>query len=207
MPSHPTPPDLAPTRRRRIRTAPQLCQFLAAVVPQDPPAAPGTAAAAAAAAEAQPGRPLSANIMPVAPAPLAGARKRKQHASPEDEYGVPLPRSRSGTPAIDGAGAGEPQQQQAQQQGAASSDALAGAALAVAAANTSDSQSMLSALRLVAAAGKGGSLLQQVVAGWAQYSDLQQQDLFGALQLPASTGDWEQAEGRLQVALDLASLF
>ncbi|KAL4430145.1 hypothetical protein ABPG77_004927 [Micractinium sp. CCAP 211/92] len=37
---------------RRIKTAPQLCQFLAAVVPQDPPAPPGGAAAAAAAAAA-----------------------------------------------------------------------------------------------------------------------------------------------------------
>lgn len=66
---------------------------------------------------------------------------------------------------------------------------------------------MLSALRLVAAAGQGGRLLQEVVAGWGAYSQLQQQDLFGALQLPASSGDWEQVEGRLQVALDLASLF
>lgn len=37
---------------RRVKTAPQLCQFLAAVVPQDPPAPPGGAAAAAAAAAA-----------------------------------------------------------------------------------------------------------------------------------------------------------
>jgi hypothetical protein len=36
---------------------------------------------------------------------------------------------------------------------------------------------------------------------------MQQQDLFEALRLPVSSGDWEQLEGRLQVALDLASLF
>lgn len=49
--------------------------------------------------------------------------------------------------------------------------------------------------------------LQEVADGWGGYSDLQQQDLFGALQLPVAAGDWEQLEGRLQVALDLASLF
>lgn len=78
---------------RRIRTSTQLCQFLAAVVPQDPPAAPGTAAAAAAAAAAQPGRPLSAPLMPVVAelpmpvvaAPLVGARKRKPQHPPSEE--------------------------------------------------------------------------------------------------------------------------
>lgn len=49
--------------------------------------------------------------------------------------------------------------------------------------------------------------LQEVVAGWHTYSDLQQQDMFAALRLPAASGDWDQLEGRLQVALDLASLF
>ena len=48
---------------------------------------------------------------------------------------------------------------------------------------------------------------QEVVAGWGGYPLMQQQDLFGALRLPVSSGDWEQLEGRLQVALDLASLF
>jgi len=36
---------------------------------------------------------------------------------------------------------------------------------------------------------------------------MQQQDLFGALHQPISSGDWDQLEERLQVALDLASLF
>ncbi len=66
---------------------------------------------------------------------------------------------------------------------------------------------MLTALRLLVLGGKGGKLLREVVAGWSGYSLMQQQDLFGALQLPVSSGDWEQLEGRLQVALDLASLF
>lgn len=49
--------------------------------------------------------------------------------------------------------------------------------------------------------------LQEVVASWGNYSELVQADLFTALQMPVAGGDWDQLEGRLQVALDLASLF
>lgn len=48
---------------------------------------------------------------------------------------------------------------------------------------------------------------QDVVASWAAYSEGVQQDVFTALQMPVAGGDWDQLEGRLQVALDLASLF
>ena len=51
------------------------------------------------------------------------------------------------------------------------------------------------------------SFSQEVVSSWAGYSEVVQQDLFTALQMPVAGGDWEQLEGRLQVALDLASLF
>lgn len=46
-----------------------------------------------------------------------------------------------------------------------------------------------------------------MVASWAAYSEGVQQDVFTALQMPVAGGDWDQLEGRLQVALDLASLF
>jgi hypothetical protein len=75
------------------------------------------------------------------------------------------------------------------------------------AADTGDSASMLGALRQLATAGVGGRLLQEVVAGWEGYPLMQQQDMFGAVTLPARSGDWDRLEERLQVALDLASLF
>jgi hypothetical protein len=46
-----------------------------------------------------------------------------------------------------------------------------------------------------------------VLAAWPGYSLLQRQDLFGSLRQPVQEGRWEAAEERLQVALDLASLF
>jgi hypothetical protein len=84
---------------------------------------------------------------------------------------------------------------------------MAEAAAVVAAADTSNSASMLAAVQLLVAAGKGGRLLQEVAAGWDSYALMQQQDLFGALRQPVSSGDWEQLEGRIQVVHDLASLF
>ena len=69
---------------RRIKTAPQLCQFLAAVIPQDPPAVPGGAAGVAAVA----GGPVRSQLaLAAAPAPagvLLGARKRKQQSLLEE---------------------------------------------------------------------------------------------------------------------------
>lgn len=52
-----------------------------------------------------------------------------------------------------------------------------------------------------------GCVVQEVVEGWGGYPLMQQQDLFGCLRFPVCNGDWDQLEGRLQVALDLASLF
>lgn len=91
-PTQPQPPPLPPPPCRRIRTAPQLCQFLAAVIPQDPPAAPGTAAAAAAASALPASRLAAANNPLAAAAALAaaaevapvGARKRKLNSLLEE---------------------------------------------------------------------------------------------------------------------------
>lgn len=48
---------------------------------------------------------------------------------------------------------------------------------------------------------------QDVAAAWGDYALMQQQDMFNAMQLPVSNGDWDQLQERLQVALELASLF
>ena len=90
--TQPQLPPLPPPPCRRIRTAPQLCQFLAAVIPQDPPAAPGTAAAAAAASALPASRLAAANNPLAAAAALAaaaevapvGARKRKLNSLLEE---------------------------------------------------------------------------------------------------------------------------
>ncbi|KAL4434167.1 hypothetical protein ABPG75_000608 [Micractinium tetrahymenae] len=265
---------------RRIKTAPQLCQFLAAVVPQDPPAPPGGAAAAAAAAAAvlagpRMGGALAHNPPPprAAPAPVVpsiklvhppppatrhkpkpppvpaaaaaasvGARKRKEQTLLEEARASKLQAlagsgsaqqrptvapggavaavaasrlapSSSAAPGSAGALNGSAQQQQQQgqqgqrQQAEPADAALAPVAAAVQQADTSDSASMLGVLRQVAAVGKGGALLQEVVSGWDGYPLLQQQDLFGALQAAVAAGDWDLIGEKLEVALLLASLF
>ena len=218
--------------------------------------------------------------LPPAPAAQPAAAPRSGSSTPADA----TPAGPAALPLVAGSGTGpvgvgiaapvvqqvqqqqqQVQQQQQQQQQPADGALAAAAAAAVADADTSDSASMLSALRLLADAGKGGALLQvraalalvlrlaaarcprvllcpspaclgttpcrpaasptlpppsllpsllllpcvfqEVVANWSSYSELAQQDMFSALQLPVAGGDWEQLEGRLQVALDLASLF
>ena len=68
---------------RRIKSAPQLCQFLAAVIPQDPPAAPGGTSVPSV------DNRLARSQMALAAAPapagvLLGARKRKQQSLLEE---------------------------------------------------------------------------------------------------------------------------
>ncbi|KAI3438862.1 hypothetical protein D9Q98_001279 [Chlorella vulgaris] len=191
---------------RRVKTASQLAQFLSVVVPQDPPAAHGMAAAAAAANAAGAARLQALAATPLTtPSVLLGARKRKQQAlwegartaQPQPQAGAEAdtPQDTAGAGGGDGASGSEPR------------GAMAEAAAVVAAADTSNSASMLAAVQLLVAAGKGGRLLQEVAAGWDSYALMQQQDLFGALRQPVSSGDWEQLEGRIQVVHDLASLF
>lgn len=189
-----------------MKTASQLAQFLSVVVPQDPPAAHGMAAAAAAANAAGAARLQALAATPLTtPSVLLGARMRKQQAlwegartaQPQPQAGAEAdtPQDTAGAGGGDGASGSEPR------------GAMAEAAAVVAAADTSNSASMLAAVQLLVAAGKGGRLLQEVAAGWDSYALMQQQDLFGALRQPVSSGDWEQLEGRIQVVHDLASLF
>ncbi|PRW33305.1 hypothetical protein C2E21_7895 [Chlorella sorokiniana] len=81
--------------------------------------------------------------------------------------------------------------------------ALGRAIEAFQAADIDSSVSMLLPLRRLQRAGKGGSVLQQVVARWNDFPLARQQDLFSAAVLHALEGRWEALEADL--ALELAA--